>query len=53
MTTLYSYGKVQQHRQGEILQPLKMSRVSNSQNVDEFARAILKTLASQNLHSGA
>ncbi|MGZ8151949.1 MAG: hypothetical protein ACXW0Q_03435 [Methylovulum sp.] len=52
LTTLYSYGEVQQHRQGEILQQLKTPRVSNSQNVDEFARAVVKAMSSQNLHGG-
>jgi integrase/recombinase XerD len=53
LTTLYSYGEVQQHRQGEILQQLKTPRVSNSQNVDEFKKTLLELINSQNLHSGA
>jgi len=52
MTTLYSYGEVQQHRQGEILQQLKTPRVSNSQNIDDLARAVAKAIANQNLQRG-
>ncbi len=46
--TLYSYGHVQQHQQGEILQQLKMPCVSSSsQNVDDIARAVVKALTSR------
>lgn len=40
LTTLYSYGEVQQHRQGEIFQQLKEPRTSDKQDVSELARAI-------------
>lgn len=52
LTTLYSYGEVQQHRQGEIFQQLKTPRSSASQNVDEFARAVVKAMANQNAQIG-
>ena len=48
LTTLYSYGEVQQHRQGEIFQQLKIPRSSSTQNVDDFAKAVLKAMADQN-----
>ena len=40
LTTLYSYGEVQQHRQGEIFQQLKLPRSSANQDVSELAKAI-------------
>ena len=40
MTTLYSYGEVQQHRQGEIFQQLKSPRSFANQGVSELAKAI-------------
>jgi integrase len=52
LTTLYSYGEVQQHRQGEIIQQLKTPRSSASQNVDELARAVVKAMANQNAQIG-
>lgn len=45
LTTLYSYGHVQQHRQGEIFQQLKSPRPSTSQNADDIARAVIKAMA--------
>ena len=48
LTTFYSYGEVQQSRQGEIIQQLKQSRQSNSHNADEIALAVVKALANQN-----
>jgi integrase/recombinase XerD len=48
LTTLYSYGHVQQHRQGEIFQQLKSPRPSISQNADDIARAVIKAMAEQN-----
>jgi len=48
LTTFYSYGEVQQSRQGEIIQQLKQSRQSNSHNADEIALAVVKALADQN-----
>jgi integrase len=52
LTTLYSYGEVQQHRQGEIFQQLKTPRSSASQNVDDIARAVVKAMANQNSQIG-
>ena len=52
LTTLYSYGEVQQHRQGEIFQQLKIPRSSASQNVDEFAMALVKAMANQSSQIG-
>ena len=52
LTTLYSYGHVQQHRQGEIFQQLKLPRSAASQNVDEIARAVVKAMADQNSQIG-
>lgn len=49
MTTLYSYGEVQQHRQGEILQNLKMPRSSTNQQAEDIAIALAKVLAKQNM----
>ncbi len=48
LTTLYSYGEVQQHRQGEIMQQLKMPRTSVNQDAEVFAMAVVKAMASQN-----
>jgi len=45
LTILYSYGHVQQHRQGEIFQQLKSPRPSTSQNADDIARAVIKAMA--------
>jgi hypothetical protein len=40
---------VQEHRQGEIFQQLKLPRASSaSPNVDQFAEAVIKAMASQN-----
>ena len=52
LTTLCSYGEVQQHRQGEIFQQLKVPRVSASQNVDELAMALVKAMADQSSQIG-
>jgi putative N-acetylmannosamine-6-phosphate epimerase len=52
LTTLYGYGEVQQHRQGEIFQQLKIPRSSTNQNVNEFARAVVKAMADQNSQIG-
>ena len=40
LTTLYSYGEVQQPRQGEIFQQLKLPRSTANQDVSELAKAI-------------
>lgn len=45
LTTFYSYGEVQEHRQGEIFRQLKKPRVAGNQNVDEIARAVVKEMA--------
>ena len=52
LTTLYSYGHVQQQRQGEIFQQLKSPRTTASQNIDEFAKAVIKAMADQNTQIG-
>jgi hypothetical protein len=48
LTTLYSYGHVQQHRQGEIFQQLKSPRLFANPNAEDFARAVIKVIADQN-----
>jgi integrase/recombinase XerD len=48
LTTLYSYGEVQQYRQGEIFQQLKLPRSSANQNVEDIAIAVVKAMADQN-----
>lgn len=53
LTTLCSYGEVQQHRQGEIFQQLKIPRSSANQHVDDIARAVVKAMADQNSQIGA
>ena len=52
LTTFYSYGEVQPHRQGEIFQQLKNPRTSAGQNVDDFAKALAKAMADHNLQIG-
>lgn len=52
LTTLYSYGEVQQHRQGEIFQQLKFPRSPVNQNADEIARAVIKAMADQSSQIG-
>jgi integrase/recombinase XerD len=47
MTTFYSYGEVQESRQGEIIQQLKKPRSSANQNVTELAKAIAYEMANQ------
>lgn len=49
LTTLYSYGEIQQHRQGEILQQLNLPRSSTSQNADEIARAVVRAMVDQQI----
>jgi integrase/recombinase XerD len=49
LTTLYSYGEVQQHRQGEIIQQLKLPRSVANQNADEIARAVVKAMAARQI----
>jgi len=48
LTTLYSYGHVQEQRQGHILKQLKSPRISGNQNVEDFARAVVKAMAEKN-----
>ncbi len=52
LTTLYSYGEVQQNRQGEIFQQLKLPRSSTNQDVSELAKALAQEMANQSLHNG-
>jgi len=52
LTTFYSYGEVQEHRQGEIMKQLKQPRVAGNQNVDEIARAVVKEMAIQSAKIG-
>jgi integrase len=40
LTTLFNYGEVQQHRQGEIFQQLKSPRPTANQDVSELAKAL-------------
>jgi integrase/recombinase XerD len=49
LTTLYNYGHVQQHRQGEIIQQLKLPRSATNQNADEIARAVVRAMANQHI----
>ncbi|MBD9357843.1 tyrosine-type recombinase/integrase [Methylomonas albis] len=44
LTTLYSYGEVQQSRQGEIIQALKNPQKINSQGADVIAHAVIQAL---------
>lgn len=50
LTTLYSYGEVQQHRQGEIIQQLKQPRDLSGQSAVAIAQAVVKAMADQRLH---
>ena len=53
LTTFYSYGEVQQHRQGEIFQQLKLPRTAASnQNADEIASAVIRLMAEQQNKQG-
>jgi len=52
LTTLYSYGEVQQPRQGEIFQQLKLPRSSTNQDVSELAKELVKAMANQPLLNG-
>ena len=40
MTTFFSYGEVQQHRQGEIFQQLKLPRSTTNQDVSQLAKEL-------------
>ena len=48
MTTLYSYGHVQEQRQGEIMKQLKNPRMSGDLNVEDIAKAVAQAIAKQN-----
>jgi integrase/recombinase XerD len=47
LTTFYSYGEVQQHRQGEIIHQLKLPRTANTQSADDIVRMVCKVMAEQ------
>ncbi|MGZ8240046.1 MAG: tyrosine-type recombinase/integrase [Methylobacter sp.] len=49
LTTLYSYGHVQENRKGEIMKQLKAPRSAANQNVDDIARAVVKAMTEQTL----
>lgn len=49
MTTLHSYGHVQQQRQGEIIQHLKFPRTSSSHHIDEIALAVVKAIGNKKI----
>jgi len=48
LTTFYSYGEVQQSRQGEIIQQLGKPRSSTNHDVTELAKALAVEIAHQN-----
>ncbi len=52
LTTFYSYGEVQEHRQGEIFQQLKKPRVYVDQNAEDITRVVMKVMAEQNSSTG-
>lgn len=52
LTTLYVYGGVQEHRQGEIFEQLKNPRTCGNQNVEDIARVFGKAMAEQNAKIG-
>lgn len=49
MTTLYSYGHVQQQRQGEIIQHLKFPRNSSTHHIDEIALAVVRAIGNKKI----
>ncbi|WFP50064.1 site-specific integrase [Methylomonas sp. EFPC3] len=49
LTTLYSYGYVQESRQGEIIQQLSSPRNPPAPNADEFAMAVVRALTNQKI----
>jgi integrase/recombinase XerD len=53
LTTFNSYGHVQEHRQGEIFQLLKMPRAAGNQNAEDIAKAVVKEMANQSAKIGA
>jgi integrase/recombinase XerD len=52
LTTFYSYGEVQEHRQGEIFKQLKLPRTSGNQNAEDITRVVMKIMAEQNSSIG-
>ena len=52
MTTFYSYGEVQEHRQGEILQKLKKPRIAevSNQTTEDIIRAVVRAMTEQQTH---
>jgi integrase len=52
LTTLYSYGYVQQQRQGEIFEQLKNPLKSGNQNAKDLAKEIILELANQQAKIG-
>lgn len=48
LTTLYSYGEVQQHRQGEIIQQLGVLRPPKNQSTLEIALELVKAVEQRN-----
>ncbi|WP_446809699.1 tyrosine-type recombinase/integrase [Methylomonas sp. 2BW1-5-20] len=48
LTTLYSYGEVQQHRQGEIIQQLGVFRTPKTQSTLEIALELVKAVEQRN-----
>lgn len=48
LTTLYSYGEVQQHRQGEIIQQLSVLRTPKNQSTLEIALELVKAVEQRN-----
>lgn len=52
LTTFYSYGEVQHHRQAEIFQQLKNPRTFGNQNAEDITRVVMKVMAEQNSSIG-
>jgi integrase/recombinase XerD len=52
LTTFYSYGEVQEHRQGEIFKQLKNPREPGNLNTIDFAKAVGKAIAEQQSQNG-
>ncbi len=49
LTTFYSYGEVQEHRQGEIMKQLKSPRATGNPNTEEITRVVMKVMAEKNI----
>jgi integrase/recombinase XerD len=52
MTTFYSYGHVQEQRQGEIFRQLKKPRESGNQNAEDITRVVMKVMAEHSASIG-